>query len=115
ELRLAVRGRLRPGLLAALAHDALALAPGLRVHPARREPEGDRPHLSEPDADDADRRALARRRVDVRRVGWAPRSRVGGRALVARPNARAGTSCCRLAAVAGADPDLPLRLLRVDL
>ena len=85
ELRLAVRRRLRPGLLAALAHDALALAARLRLHPARRQPAGDRPHLSQPDAHDADRRALARRGVDVRRVGRAPRRRVGRRALVARP------------------------------
>ena len=40
ELQLAVRRRLAPGLLAALAHDALALAARLPVHPARRQPEG---------------------------------------------------------------------------
>ena len=71
ELRLAVRGRLAPGLLAPLAHDALALAARLPLHPARRQPEGHARHLPQPDADDAARRALARRRLDVRRLGRA--------------------------------------------
>src|SRR6185436_8242036 len=115
ELRLAVRRRLRPGLLAALAHDALALAARLRLHPVGRQPAGNGPHLPQPDAHDADRRALARRGVDVRRVGRAPRRRVGRRALVARRQRRSGPAPRGLAAVACADPDLPLRLLRVDL
>ena len=34
-------------------------------------------HLSQPDADDAARRAVARRRVDVRRLGRHPRDRAG--------------------------------------
>ena len=45
ELRLAVRGRLAAGLLAALAHDALALAARLPLHPARRQPEGPLAHV----------------------------------------------------------------------
>ena len=73
ELRLAVRRRLAPGLLAALAHDAVALAARLPLHPARRQPQGPDPHLPQPHADDAARRALARRRVDVRRLGRDPR------------------------------------------
>ena len=64
-----------PGLLAPLAHDPLPLAPRLRVHPARREPRRTALHVPEPDADDAPRRALARRRLDVRRVGSDPRRR----------------------------------------
>ena len=42
ELRLALRRRLAAGLLAALAHDALALAARLPLHPARRQPQGAR-------------------------------------------------------------------------
>ncbi len=38
ELRRAVRGRVDPGLLATLAHDPVALAARLPLHPARREP-----------------------------------------------------------------------------
>ena len=102
ELRLAVRGRLRPGLLAALAHDALALAARLRLHPARRQPRGTRPHLPQPDADDADRRALARGGLDVRRLGRAPRHRAGRRALAARAARRGRRAAARRAGRAGA-------------
>ena len=42
ELQLAVHRRLAAGLLAALAHDALALAARLPLHPARRQPQGRR-------------------------------------------------------------------------
>ena len=63
----------RPGLLAALAHDALALAPRLPLHPARRQPARSADDVSQPDADDADRRPLARRGVDLRRLGRSPR------------------------------------------
>ena len=75
ELRLALRGHLAAGLLAALAHDPLPLAARLRLHPARRQPQGNAAHLPQPDADDADRRALARRRLDVRGLGRDPRHR----------------------------------------
>ena len=68
-------------LLAPLAHDALALAPRLPVHPARRQPERARPDVRQPDGDDAARRALARRLVDVRRLGRDPRDRARVRAL----------------------------------
>ena len=40
ELQLAVHGRDAAGLLAPLAHDALALAARLPLHRARRQPEG---------------------------------------------------------------------------
>ena len=61
-----------------------ALAARLPVHPARRQPRRAARDLPEPDADDAHRRPLARRRLDVRRLGRDPR--VGARrgALVAR-------------------------------
>ncbi len=84
ELRRAVLGHVDHGLLAALAHDALALAARLPLHPARREPRRDAPHVSQPDADDAHRRPLARGRLDVRRLGRDPRERARRRALVAR-------------------------------
>ena len=73
ELRRAVLGDLDHGLLAPLAHDAVALAARLPLHPARRKPRRDAPHLSQPDADDAHRRPLARGRLDVRRLGRDPR------------------------------------------
>ena len=63
------------GLLAPLAHDALALAARLPLYPARRQPQGQGRHLPQPAADDAARRALARRRVDVHRLGRHPRGR----------------------------------------
>ena len=84
ELRLALRGHVVAGLLAALAHDALALAARLPLHPARRQPRRRGDHVPQPDADDAARRALARRRVDVRRLGRDPRGRALRGAVVAR-------------------------------
>ena len=42
ELRLALLRRVDPGVLAALAHDPVALAARLPVHPARRQPGGPR-------------------------------------------------------------------------
>ena len=47
---------LDPGVLASLAHDAVALAARLPLHPARWEPQGHRAHLREPDDHDAARR-----------------------------------------------------------
>ncbi len=82
-----VRGDLAAGLLAALAHDALALAARLPLHPARRQPEGAPPHLREPDGHDAPRRPVARGVVDVRDLGRDPRLRARVRALAARPRA----------------------------
>ena len=52
---------LAAGLLAALAHDALALAARLPLHPARRQPERARAGPTQPDDHDAARRAVARR------------------------------------------------------
>ena len=47
--------------LAALAHDAFALAARLPLHPARRQPRRPAEDVPQPDAHDAPRRALARR------------------------------------------------------
>ena len=88
ELRQPVHRRLDPGLLAPLAHDALALAARLRLHPPRREPEGRAADLPEPDGDDADRRPLARRRVVVRDLGRPPRRLARDRPVPARARAR---------------------------
>ena len=101
QLRLAVRRHLAAGLLAPLAHDPLALPARLPLHPARRQPQGQGDHLPQPDADDADRGPLARRGLDVRRLGRDPRGRARRRALAqgppglrrpARHAARAGSS-----------------------
>ena len=64
----------------ALAHDALALAARLPLHPARGQPRRE-PDVPQPDADDAAGRPLARRLVDVRLLGRDPRSRAVRRAL----------------------------------
>ena len=45
------------------------LAPRLPLHPARRQPSRRGDHLPKPPPDDAARRALARRGLDVRRLG----------------------------------------------
>ncbi len=59
-------------LLAALAHDAVAVSARLPVHPARRQPRRAPGHLPQPDDHDGARRAVARRRLDVRAVGRLP-------------------------------------------
>ena len=82
ELRRAVLGHIDHRLLAALAHDALALATGLPLHPARRQPRRDAAHVSQPHADDAHRRPLARRR--------AGRSSSGAGSTGARSSSNAG-------------------------
>ena len=85
------------------------LAARLPLHPARRKPQGPDPHVPQPAADDAARRPLARRGVDVRHLGRDPRGRPRGRARdrVEPPHARAD--------VARSCADVPRRLLRVDL
>src|SRR5581483_4755261 len=80
ELRVPVHRGVAAGLLATLAHDAVALAARLPLHPARRQPQGTAPDLPQPDADDAARRPLARRGVDVRDLGRHPRARALDRA-----------------------------------
>src|SRR6201999_4072753 len=92
ELRPAVPGHELPGLLAALAHDAVALPARLHLHPARRQPPRGAAHVGEPAGDDAARRAVARRRVDVRHLGRLPRRGAGGRAAAARALLDAGVA-----------------------
>ena len=76
-----VQGGVAQRLLAALAHDALVLAPRLPLHPARRQPLLARAPALQPDGHHGARRALARRA--------AGRSPPGGRGtallLVAAP------------------------------
>ena len=89
ELRRArTRAELAAGLLAALAHDPVALAARLPVHPARRQPRARARDVPQPDAHDAARRPVARRRLDVRRLGRHPRRRARRRALVGRAGVR---------------------------
>src|SRR5207245_9029337 len=66
--------------LAALAPDPLALAAPLPPHPAWRITVGRAPPRAEPAHHDGPRRALARRGVDVHRLGPCPRPWPGGRA-----------------------------------
>ena len=61
-------------LLAALAHVALVLAARLPVHPARRLAQRALADAAQPGRHDVPGRALARRGVDVRRLGAAPRA-----------------------------------------
>ncbi len=86
---------LAAGLLAALAHDALALAARLRLHPARRQPPGRVADLRQPDGDDADRRPVARGGVDVRVLGRPARHRAGLGALAPRARDRAAARSTR--------------------
>ena len=64
-----------PGLLAPLAHDAVPLAAGLPVHPSGRQPPGPGPDLRQHHDHHAAGRPVARRRLDVRRLGRSPRRR----------------------------------------
>ena len=91
ELRPAVQRALRAGVLAALAHDAVPLVARLPLHPARRQPEGHRADLREPDDHDAARRPVARRRLALRGLGRAARCLPRGRPL------EAGETRCRSA------------------
>ena len=73
ELRLAVQVAVHHRVLAPLAHLAVLVAARLPVRSARRQPERPGPHLRQPDARDADWRPLARRRLELRRLGRAAR------------------------------------------
>src|SRR3546814_10574180 len=107
-----------PGLLAPLAHDALAVAARLPLHPAGRQPRRRAPHLSQPLPHDAPRRPVARRGDDVHRVGRdtrrVPLPRAGGARALARALPGAGAARRRLALPALA-ADVPRRVPRVDL
>ncbi len=73
ELRLAVQGGQPQPVLAPLAHDALLLDARLPVHPARRLAARHGDDGAQPDDHVHPRRLLARRRLDVHRLGPAAR------------------------------------------
>ncbi len=81
-----------PGVLAAVAHDLVALAARLPLHPARWQPRQRRVHVPQPHAHHGDRRSVARRQLDLRDLGdhpgRGPRGRTGGQEGVgaARPD-----------------------------
>ena len=77
ELQLAVHRHHAAGLLAALAHDPVPLAARLPLHRPRRQPEGRDEDLHQPLPHHVPGRAVARRELDVRRVGDHPRGRAG--------------------------------------
>ena len=60
-----------PRVLAALAHDAVALPARLPLHPARRQPRRQVEDRAQPDDHDGARRALARRGLGLRPLGRA--------------------------------------------
>ena len=62
-----------PGVLAPLAHDAVALAARLPVHPAGRQPGWPEGGVPQPVPDDAAGRAVARRQLELRHLGRVPR------------------------------------------
>src|SRR5690606_23024598 len=82
-------------VLAPLAHDPIALAARLSVHPARRQPAWPRAHLPQPDPHDAARRALARRQLDIRDLGPAAWAGAGRPSLSARAAWRPRRSAAR--------------------
>ena len=71
--------RQRHRLLAPLAHLALHLAQGLHLHPARRQPMREAPLLLEHPRDVPRQRHLARRQLDLHRLGTAARHQPGHR------------------------------------
>ena len=97
-----------PRLLAPLAHDALALPARLPLHPARRQPQGQVQDLPQPVPDDAARRPLARRGVDVRALGRVPRRRAR------RSSTRSRTQWETRLEVAALGDHVPPRRLRLD-
>ena len=83
QLPFSVCGDRLLGFLAALAHHAVGVAARLPVHPARRQPPRPGAHVHGADGDDAARRPVARRKLDVRRVGRTARHVPGRRTRVA--------------------------------
>ena len=83
QLPLSVRGGGLLRFLAALAHHPVGVAARLPLHPARRQPARPGAHLLRADGDDAARRAVAWRELDVRRVGRVARAVSRGRARAA--------------------------------
>ena len=73
ELQQPLPGHELPRLLAALAHDALALPARLPLHPAGRQPRREVEDRAQPDDHDGAGRPLARCRLGLRAVGDAAR------------------------------------------
>src|SRR5205823_12267783 len=69
ELQHALPGRERFGVLATLAHLPIKLAAGLSVHSPGRQPRHGGSNLSQFDGDNGFGRSLARRQLDLRRLG----------------------------------------------
>ena len=118
ELRRALHGAQPAGLLASLAHDAVALAARLPLHPARRECQRPGPDGPQHHDHHGAGRALARRGVDVRGLGGAAGRRAELRAPAPdQPGAAraAGRGRRAGAGVGAALPDLPVRLPGVGL
>ena len=80
------------------------LAARLSLHPARRQPPRPGAHLWRADGHDAARRAVARRGLDVRRLGRAPRPLPRGRALAARAGSAAGARALRRSSRSACSP-----------
>ena len=78
----------------ALAYDAVEVAARLSLHPARRQPPRRAGDHAQPDADDAARRPLARRQLDVPDLGRDARRRAGSSITPggAAPPSRAGAT-----------------------
>ena len=86
--------------------------------PLGGQPEGPAADVPEPDGHDAARRSLARRRLDVRRLGRHPRRRARRASGSCATGARLGASPSRRtppSPVGRAGRHVPHRLLRVDL
>ena len=72
ELRSSLYGDIPPGLLAPLAHDPLAVPPRLPLCAPGWQPQRPGRDLSQSHAHHGDRRAVARRRLDLRSLGRPP-------------------------------------------
>jgi len=90
EFRPAVRLAVDHRVLAALAHVALPLVPGLPVHPARWQPRDALGDVPEPRDRVPPHGPVARRELDVRALGRLARRHPRGRAHARRARRRAG-------------------------
>lgn len=81
-------------------HISLSLASGLPLHPARWQPSGRGKAVCQPARDHAPRRTLARRRVDVHRLGRRPwRRPLSAQAVQGVARSTAGRWPCRISFV----------------
>src|SRR5262249_17335632 len=97
-----LQGDVASGVLAALAHDPVVLAARLPLHSPRRQPLLAGAAARQRPRDDGAGRALARRRLDLRRVGRLARGAVD------RPR-RAAVLGARAVRLLAAEPDVPAR------